>query len=263
MKKLKEQIKELEENIKKCKERLSSGKILSEIKNKVSSKEIETKKSKLKYTTHIDELLGKEKSIISKKSSYEAEISSKEENLKEAKKKVLEHEELENKLRKIISTEKFLSEKVMKIINLIEKAVFTKYYSEFNEEFEYLFKELIEDNEIDVRLNEFFEIIVEQNGYDIDIKNLSGGEKSSLAVAYRLSLKKIVENNLETGQKLNILILDEPTDGFSNEQVDRLGSILKQSSIQQIILVSHDEKIESISDKVLRIEKINHISSVT
>ena len=261
--KLKEQIKELEENIKKYEEKLSSGKELSDIKNKISSKEAETKKSKLKYTNHLNKLLEKEKSIISKKSSYEAEISSKEKNLKEAKKKELEHEKLENDLRKIISTEKFLSEKVMKIINLIERAVFTKFYSEFNEEFEYLFKELIEDNEIDVRLNEFFEIIVEQNGYDMDIKNLSGGEKSSLAVAYRLSLKKIVENNLENAQKLNILILDEPTDGFSNEQVDRLGSILKQSNIQQIILVSHDEKIESISDKVLRIEKINHISSVT
>ena len=261
--KLKEQGKELEGNIKNYKERLSSGKMLSDIKNKISSKEAETKKSKLKYTNHLDELLEKEKSVISKKSSFEVEILSKERNLKEAKKKALEHQKLENELKQIISTEKFLSEKVMKIINLIERAIFTKYYSEFNEEFEYLFKELIEDNEIDVRLNEFFEIIVEQNGYDIDIKNLSGGEKSSLAVAYRLSLKKIVENNLENAQKLNILILDEPTDGFSNEQVDRLGSILKQSNIKQIILVSHDEKIESISDKVLRIEKINHISSVT
>ncbi len=263
IKKLKEHIKELEANIKNYKEKLSSQKRLSEVKNKISSRELQAKNSKLKFTNHLEELLDKEKSIISKKSLYEAEISSKEKNLKEAKKKALEHEKLENKLKQIISIEKFLSEKVMKIINLIERAVFTKYYSEFNEEFEYLFKELIEDNEIDIRLNEFFEVIVEQNGYDIDIKNLSGGEKSSLAVAYRLSLKKIVENNLENTQKLNILILDEPTDGFSNEQVDRLGSILKQSNIKQIILVSHDEKIESISDKILRIEKINHISSIT
>jgi exonuclease SbcC len=144
----------------------------------------------------------------------------------------------------------------------IEKAVFTKYYVEFNEIFSKLFKDLIEDNEIEVRLNELFSIIVEQNGFDIDVKNLSGGEKSSLAIAYRLGLKQIIENNLHGETKLDILILDEPTDGFSNEQVDRLGNILKNSDLKQTILVSHDEKIESISDRTIKIEKINHVSKV-
>ncbi|MCA9459567.1 MAG: SMC family ATPase, partial [Nanoarchaeota archaeon] len=119
-----------------------------------------------------------------------------------------------------------------------------------------------EDNEIDVRLDEDFSPIGEQNGYDIDISNLRGEEKSSLALAYRLGLKKIVEHNFVAEQKLSLLILDEPTDGFSENQVDRLGELLKSSNLKQIILVSHDQKVESISENILEIEKVNHISSV-
>jgi len=75
-----------------------------------------------------------------------------------------------------------------------------------------------------------------------------------------LALKKIIENNIISNNKLSLLILDEPTDGFSEGQVSKLGNILKNLNLKQIILVSHDEKIEAISDNVLRIEKVNHKS---
>lgn len=144
----------------------------------------------------------------------------------------------------------------------IEKNVFTKFYIEFTEQFEFIFKQLIEDNEIDVRLDPEFSIIVEQNGYDTSIKNLSGGEKSSLAIAYRLALKDIINKNISNSNSLNILILDEPTDGFSQEQIERLGNLLKENQVEQIILVSHDKKIESIADNVLFVYKQNHISVI-
>ena len=49
--------------------------------------------------------------------------------------------------------------------------------------------------------------------------------------------------------------MDEPTDGFSTEQVDKLRIILEEINIKQIIIVSHDPKIESFVDSVLRFEK--------
>jgi exonuclease SbcC len=74
-------------------------------------------------------------------------------------------------------------------------------------------------------------------------------------------LKQIIENHLGV-KTFSLLILDEPTDGFSQNQVSRLGNILKEYKLKQIILVSHDEKVESIADNIIKIEKINHESKV-
>jgi exonuclease SbcC len=94
----------------------------------------------------------------------------------------------------------------------------------------------------------------------MDVKNLSGGEKSALALAFRLALKKTIELNI--ANSLSILILDEPTDGFSQEQIERLKQILKESTLSQILLVSHDKNLETIADHKFNIEKRNSISTI-
>ncbi len=60
----------------------------------------------------------------------------------------------------------------------------------------------------------------------------------------------------------NLIILDEPTDGFSAEQLDRLRDVLDLLKIKQVIIVSHESKIESFVDNIIRINKTEHISSV-
>ena len=61
----------------------------------------------------------------------------------------------------------------------------------------------------------------------------------------------------------SFIILDEPTDGFSAEQLDRVRDVLDQIGVKQVILVSHESKIESFVDYVIRIEKEEHISRVS
>lgn len=200
--------------------------------------------------------------IIAIKSKCESSLESNKKLLKSKKEELDILIDVKKKYENILYIENFFSSQMLPICSSIEQSILTKYFNEFNEEFIKLFKELIEDNDIDVSLNLEFSPMIEQNGYDIDLKNLSGGEKSSVAIAYRLGLKRIIENELFGMQKLSLLILDEPTDGFSNQQVTRLGSILKNSNLKQIILVSHDEKIEIISDNLLKIEKKNHLSKV-
>lgn len=244
-----------------------SQKILKEPKLLENQKLIQDKLSdikekKLNYQEKLELSLDNEKKISNIKTNLKTEFEFKTKELELKLKQKEEFEKSQKLFKSLIKKENFISKKITPIAQNIEKAVFTKYYAQFNEIFEKLFKDLIEDNEIEVRLNELFSIIVEQNGFDIDIKNLSGGEKSSLAIAYRLGLKHIIENNLAGENKLDLLILDEPTDGFSNEQVDRLGNILKNSDLKQTILVSHDEKIESISDNTIKVEKINHESKL-
>jgi exonuclease SbcC len=251
--------KEIEEKNNQLKSKNNITKQLDETKNTLK----DLKQKKLKIDETIDKIYNNLSKITSMKSYIQSNIQT---NKKQNKNKEEELEELnktQKQYDKLIYIENFLIKKVSPISSDIEKSLLTKYYLDFNEEFEKLFKELIEDNDMEVRLDLGFSPIIEQNGYDIDIKNLSGGEKSSVAIAYRLGLKKIIENELIGKQKLSLLILDEPTDGFSNQQVIRLGNILKDSNLKQIILVSHDEKIEGISDEVLKVDKRNHISELT
>jgi exonuclease SbcC len=80
---------------------------------------------------------------------------------------------------------------------------------------------LVEDPSKESRIDEDFTPLIEQDGYEQDYNYLSDGEKTSLALAYRLSLNTIVQK-VSAGIKSNLLILDEPTDGFSKEQLFKI-----------------------------------------
>ena len=113
-----------------------------------------------------------------------------------------------------------------------------------------------------VRLDDEFSPIIEQNGYETEVDNLSGGEKTSLALSYRLSLNRIINSMISTIKTKDIIILDEPTDGFSTDQLDRVREVLDQLENKQVIIVSHENKIESFVQNIIRINKEEHISKV-
>ena len=60
----------------------------------------------------------------------------------------------------------------------------------------------------------------------------------------------------------DLIILDEPTDGFSTQQLDKLRDVLDQLGVKQTIIVSHESKIESFVEHVIRIGKSGHVSRV-
>jgi len=60
----------------------------------------------------------------------------------------------------------------------------------------------------------------------------------------------------------DIIILDEPTDGFSSEQLDKVREVIDQLKMSQVIIVSHDHKVESFVENIIRVEKRGHVSSV-
>lgn len=136
----------------------------------------------------------------------------------------------------------------------IEKHVMININNDFNEQFQRWFNMLLEDPTKEVRIDEDFTPIVEQDGYEQDIAYLSGGERSSIALAYRLALNSIVQK-VSTGMKSNVLILDEPTDGFSKEQIFKMRDILDQLNCPQVIIVSHESELESFTDKIFQVKK--------
>jgi exonuclease SbcC len=148
------------------------------------------------------------------------------------------------------------------LMSVMEKHVMTKVYHEFNALFQQWFGLLIEDDVLAARLDEEFSPVVQQNGYDTEVENLSGGEKTACALAYRLALNKVISALRSAIHTKDIVILDEPTDGFSAEQIDRMRDVLDQLKARQIIIVSHEAKIESLADHVLKVVKEEHTSKV-
>ena len=123
------------------------------------------------------------------------------------------------------------------------------------------FKILIDDTSKDSRLDEDFTPIIEQDGELQDFDNLSGGEKTSVSLAYRLSLNTMMRRNTES-LKSNLLILDEPTDGFSKSQLSKVRDVLKELGSEQIILVSHERELETYVDNIFQVSKSQGYSKI-
>jgi len=171
-------------------------------------------------------------------------------------------EKIQKELVRLNEISSWMQDYFIKLVETIEKQVMTRVFYEFNELFQKWFGVLVEDETIQSRLDDTFTPIIIQNGYDIEIDHLSGGEKTACALAYRLALNKVI-NDLITGiNTKDLLILDEPTDGFSSEQLDKMRDVLEQLNIAQVILVSHERKIETFVDEVIHVTKNEHISTI-
>lgn len=134
-----------------------------------------------------------------------------------------------------------------------------------NAQFDCLFRKwfgmLVEGTELDVTIDENFTPVVNQGGFGLDIWSLSGGEKTAVALAYRLALNHMVKE-VSGVDRSNLLILDEPTDGFSAEQLSKVRDVLREIAAPQIIMVSHERELEGFADHLFRVVKENGASRV-
>jgi len=156
----------------------------------------------------------------------------------------------------------WLDEQFINMMLTMEKNIMLKVHSDFNALFEKWFSIMVNSEVINVKLDDSFSPLVEQNGYEIDYEYLSGGEKTAAALAYRLSLNQVINNIMSTINTKDLVILDEPTDGFSNEQLDRLRILFDELDVSQLIIVSHEPKIETFVDNIIRFNKNEHVSQV-
>jgi exonuclease SbcC len=147
-------------------------------------------------------------------------------------------------------------------VEAIERHVMLSINQDFNANFQKWFAMLIDDPEKEVRVDENFTPIISQEGYEQEVNFLSGGERTSVALAYRLALNTLVQR-VSTGMKSNLLILDEPTDGFSQEQLGNVREVLDDVACPQMIVVSHEKELESFADQIFRISKARGESLIT
>ena len=223
------------------------------------SKELETLKS-------IEKELSSQKEIFeSIKAKYEH--AKNEELLTRSQKEMLQKtiEELQQEIShkisnkeksiKLISLEDYFSKYIPSLSELIESHLFSSILKDFKEHFEHWFSDLIDSESIFATIDDTFSPTITIDGYDTDIQNLSGGEKTCIALAYRLALNKVINDVVSSINTKDLLILDEPTDGFSSEQLDRVRDVLDTLGLKQIIIVSHEAKMESFVDSIIRISK--------
>jgi exonuclease SbcC len=104
-----------------------------------------------------------------------------------------------------------------------------------------------------------------ESGGDREVSNLSGGERTLLAFAYRLGLGQLIMQS-RTGHGLSMLLLDEPTESLGREDgsIDRLAEAISRfKAIEQIIAVTHSEAFAEKAEHVIILEKEAGISKIS
>jgi exonuclease SbcC len=189
------------------------------------------------------------------------DISALNRSIKEGREREKLKLEQRRKAKTFAEYEVWLGDFFIPTLNLIEKHILANANQEFNQHFQRWFSLLVEDVGKTAMIDETFTPIIEQDGYEQDVHYLSGGEKTSVALAYRLALNILVQR-ASTSMKSNLLILDEPTDGFSKEQLSRVKDILEELECPQVIIVSHERELESFADQIFSITKTQGDSAV-
>ena len=234
--------------------KIELGKKINQIKNV----EEDYKIVKIQLNIALEE----EKKLDINKTVLEKEVESLNRIVKNLSEEVNKKSEAKEKLNYFVDVHNWLDDYFVNLMDTMERHVMSQVYREFNELFKTWFNVLIEDEAISVRLDDEFTPTIEQNGYETNVESLSGGEKTSVALSYRLALNKVI-NDIASGIRTkDILMLDEPTDGFSSEQLDKVRDVLEQLDMNQVVIVSHESKIESFVDSVIRVGKEEHTSFI-
>jgi len=211
--------------------------------------------------TELDEEKNKERQKEIKVAEIKKEQEMVLQQIGDIEKTIKEKEKLRERINYLKELEDWLSEKFLGLILFTEKNVMLKLREEFSKLFSEWFSILVPET-LSARLNEEFSPVIEQQGYELAYAYLSGGERTAVALAYRLSLNQVINSLLSRIKTRDLVILDEPTDGFSEQQLDKMRDVLSQLKVAQLILVSHEAKIESFVENIIKFKKQDGITKV-
>lgn len=170
-------------------------------------------------------------------------------------------QESKNKLIKMLDIEGWLSNNFTNLTKFTEKNILIALRKEFTKIFNKWFSMLTTDS-FEVYLDENFSPVIVHNEFELDYEFLSGGERTAVALAYRLALNQLINSVLSKIKTGDVVILDEPTEGFSEQQLDKMRDMLRELNVKQLLIVSHETKMEGFVDHVIRFKKTNGVSEV-
>jgi len=235
---------------------------LEEIPNLESSCKLQSGKIE-----RLPQLESEKLTVADQLSSQRQELAVRNARVKDAEELTLEIgkkiESLEKKYERLQYMEnvgRWLDECFIPSLDVIESHVMTTINEGFMHLFQKWFNLLVDSPDIVVELDRCFAPIVHQNGNAMEVNTLSGGEKTAVAMAYRLALNEVIKRLANMDD--NLLILDEPTDGFSKEQMYQLKYVFDGLSASQVIIVSHEKELEGFVECTCRVVKEGDCSKV-
>jgi len=179
-------------------------------------------------------------------------------------------ESAEKKVDRLLKVEKILE--LVKEIRVAYRSIQPKLRSEFITYLESMVQQELdelmgfENTLLNARIDENYTPFVESpDGHERDVSNISGGERTFLAFAYRLGIGQLIMQS-RLGHGLNMLLLDEPTESLGREDgsIERLAeAISRLKTVEQVIAVTHSEAFAERADHVIRIEKEDNTSRVS
>lgn len=101
-----------------------------------------------------------------------------------------------------------------------------------------------------------FNISYKVNNGGSEYSSLSGGEKQIVSFAIGLTLSELVD--MQNGESSNIMILDEPFTELDNTNCENIINYLNNELLKKketIILISNDDRMKSLVNNVIEIEK--------
>ncbi|MEM3622601.1 MAG: SMC family ATPase [Candidatus Bathyarchaeia archaeon] len=223
--------------------------------------------------SELESARAKSRQALQQYSSLESDLRAKEEQKKSLVQRLEEiKERIDQAQQKIERMEKIA--KVVGIIGSIRDAyrsIQPKLRSEFVKVLRNFVQQVLdslaggEGTPINVSIDETYTpYVVSESGMEREVSNLSGGERTLLAFAYRLGLGQLIMQS-RTGHGLSLLLLDEPTESLGREDgsIDRLSEAISRfKAIEQIIAVTHSEAFAEKAEHVIRLEKEAGISKV-
>jgi exonuclease SbcC len=199
--------------------------------------------------------------LKNRRGSLEGELSRLEKIIREREERILF-------LEKRISMKPSL-EKSLKILRILEKNFFGKEGLLSRILTQIVVKRLEEEvnkaletfsTQFRVSIEEDFNISVRtQESSILGLNNLSGGERTILAIAFRIALAKTL-----LGRLPGLMILDEPTQNLDVKNKARLFEIVRDIAgiLEQVIVVTHDEEIIEKADNIIRVRNVDGESRV-
>lgn len=209
----------------------------------------------------LESILSQEKALEIKKAETVKELEIGKKDILDLRSQINKKQQIKQELLYNSEIENWLSNHFTEMVSQIEKNVMIKLRYEFSTLFSEWFSILVPEEFI-VRLDDSFTPLIENQGAEIDYNYLSGGERTAVALAYRLALNQTINSAMSNIKTKGLVILDEPTDGFSQKQLDKMRDVLHQLNAEQLILVSHDHKIESFVDNIIRLNKEQGVSRI-
>jgi len=139
-----------------------------------------------------------------------------------------EHMSIINVLTKTFSTTGLVAYKIECLVKDLEE-ITNKYLVDLSDgRFQISFK---------VNASDKLNVVITDNGKDIEILALSGGEKARVNVATLLAIRKLMQTL--SSSRINLLILDETVEALDQDGKEKLVEVLLREEHLNTFLVSH------------------------